>query len=125
MFWWTRFVSLPSRSSGPGEVDVVEKGATLGSAVTASVVSALSSVAAASTTLSAMVSGLAEMSTSIPAVETDTALPMTTGIVSSEKMAEATSVPLPSVDDDANLSLQPEGIDPQTGGLADSTHDEL
>lgn len=126
VFWWTRFMNLSSWSSGRGKVGMMEKETALGSAVLASVVSSSSAVMAASATLAATGS----LSTPLPTVEADAALPMSTDIFTfvdgAENMTEAALTPSP-VKDTVTFSLSPEstaGIEPPSG-LADSTHDEL
>jgi len=104
----------------------MEKETALGSAVLASVVSSSSAVMAASATLAATGS----LSTPLPTVEADAALPMSTDIFTfvdgAENMTEAALTPS-LVKDTVTFSLPPEstaGIEPPSG-LADSTHDEL
>lgn len=127
-FWWTRFVSLPSWSSGRSEVGIMEKETALGSTVLASVVSSSSVVIAASATLTATGSSL---SAPVPTIEADTALPMSTAVFAfvdgAENTIEAALTPSP-VNDTVTFSPLPEstvGIEPRTSVLADSTHDEL
>lgn len=104
---------------------MMEKETALGSAVLASVVSSSSAVMAASATLAATGS----LSTPLPTVEADAALPMSTVFTfvdGAENMTEAALTPS-LVKDTVTFSLPPEstaGIEPPSG-LADSTHDEL
>ncbi|KAL4079393.1 Sec20-domain-containing protein [Scleroderma citrinum] len=117
-FWWTRFVSLPSWSSERSEVNIVEKGTTLGRTAIASVVSS-STVVAASATLIPTLTQVTDAATLVPIV--------TSAVGVTGNTMEAVSTPL-LVNEMATSLPQPEGADrndPQTIELADRVHEEL